>query len=159
MNTLGKLAVPVHHSSSQPQWALTRQPNLCPTFGHHRLLAWLTKNNLSSRRTVTYVLIKHFSSQLVVLQPWTEVSQRLSLEVGTFIQKYSQYVSWDHIQFKLYNLWPAHQVCLSLKEKNNNNLKLQQGEFMKHMHVPKTSKSITAIYKNESILKLNEDEA
>lgn len=30
---------------------------------------------------------------------------------------------------------------------------------MKHMHVPKTSKSITSIYKMENNLKLNEDEA
>lgn len=30
---------------------------------------------------------------------------------------------------------------------------------MKHMYVPKTSKSITVIHKMESNLKLNEDEA
>lgn len=44
-------------------------------------------------------------------------------------------------------------------KETNKPLSYSRGEFMKHMHMPKTSKSITAIYKMESNLKLNEDEA
>jgi len=54
MNTLSKLAVPGHHSSSQPQWAPTSYPNLCCAFGCRRVLAFPTKNKLC----VTFVLVK-----------------------------------------------------------------------------------------------------